>query len=297
MQHLLKQTVIKLFIVFLFFSTIEAKEIPVMKVSTVEIPVHEYSVIKFPFKITNIQLGGFKYRKAKDKLISPEFRDKNQQQITLSKKGGANNSKVTKVGKNVLNIERIDNMLTFRPNVKGRVELIVWGYKDFPMIIELNVKDTADKDIEFVQLLDKRDDVINFEANPHEKVIEKIMRFLYNSNVNPKPRGYENIIKKKIYDVEIKDRDNNIFARIRVSLLNEIVGKKYIGQIWNVNIVPEFDVSDETINIPDAFSLNLYEEMFDSPGVYAVSIETYTITKEHGTRVMLVRKKDGGYTQ
>jgi len=32
--------------------------------------------------------------------------------------------------------------------------------------------------------------------------------------------------------------------------------------------------------------------MFDDDGVYGVSLETYGVTKEHGTRVMVIRRRD-----
>jgi hypothetical protein len=171
----------------------------------------------------------------------------------------------------------------------------VWGNKNFPMIIKISVVDEADTDIDFVQLVDNRKEVISFEASPHEKVIENIMRFLHNADVNPKPRGYENIVRKEIYDVGIKDRDGKTFARVRVTLTKEVVGKIYVGQEWNVNVVPEFDNEDgEIVEIPSDFELTLYEEMFDSPGIFAVSLETYQITKKNGTRVMIVRNKEQG---
>lgn len=293
MQLRLIQIVSKVAFASLMLTALNAKEIPVMKETIIEIPAKDYSVVTFPFKIANIQMGAFSYRKEKNKPLVPAIKDNGVKKISLSKKDINNNSKQKSVGNNILNIKKIDNMLTFRPKTKGQVEIIVWGNKDFPMIIKIKVVDFADKNIKFVQVVDSRKEVVNFESSPHEKVIERIMRFLHNSSVNPKPRGYENIVRKEIYDVGIKNREGVTFARVRVSLTKEVVGKIYVGQEWNVNIVPEFDNENgETIDIPDRFSLTLYEEMFDSPGVFAVSLETYSITKEHGTRVMIVRNKE-----
>jgi len=274
--------------------TVSAKDVPVLKTMTIEIPQGEYSILKFPFKITNLQLGEFKghvKKKRKPAIVLP---DNGVKRINISKKTGENNPKVKNSMTNILNLKRVDNILTFRPKIKGSIEIIVWGNKDFPMVLKVNVvqKSHGDTDINFVQTVDSRQEVIKFESNPHEKVIERIMKYLYNPIVNKKPRGYEEVVRKDIYDVAIEDENNIVVARVRASLVKESIGKRYVGQVWNVNIVPEFENRNETVTIPDGFYLTLYPEMFDAPGVFAVSLETYRITKKHGTRVMVVRRKE-----
>ncbi len=290
MLHHLVRTASSVIALGLTITALNAKDIPVMKETTLEISVKDYSVVKFPFKVTNMQLGSFRQKVKVEKETVLGIENNGVQKITLSKNQQA---EPARNGGNILNVKKIDNMLTFRPSAIGETEMIIWGNKDFPMIINLKVVEDADKNIEFIQVLDSRKDVLNFEANPHEQVIEKIMRHLYNSEVNKKPGGYENVVRKEVYDVGIKDRDGNTFARVRTSLSKEVVGSRYVGQVWNVNIVAEFDnEANETINIPDGFVLTLYEEMFDNDGVFAVSLETYRISKEHGTRIMVVRKKE-----
>jgi hypothetical protein len=274
-------------------TSLSAKDVYIAKKVTIEIPKKDYSVIRFPFKVTNIQLGAFSYLKEKGAPTPKAIKNNGVQKITLSKKG-ANNKKVSTPSNNMLNIKKIDNILTFRPKAKGDVEIIVWGYKDYPIILKIKVVDYGDVNLNFINEVDRRADVLDFEASPHEKILERITRFLHNSEANPKPRGYDNIVRKEIYDVGIKDRDGLTFARVRVSLLREIVGKTYTGQEWNVNVVGEFDNENgDEVLIPEGFELTLYEEMFDSQGVFSVSLETNNITKEHGTRVMIVRRKEG----
>ncbi|WP_294961555.1 hypothetical protein [Sulfurimonas sp.] len=292
MQHHLIQTAFKIALALLIFSTLNGKDIPIMKTTTIELPVSEYSIIKFPFKVAEARLGSYKYKKIKGEVTPIIIKNNANKNISLSKKNPAVPAPIVTSGENLLNIKKIDNFLTFRPRFKGTAEIVVWGNKDFPMIIKIDIVDDADKNINFVQVLNSRKEVINFESNPHEKVLENIMRFLHNSEVNKKPRGYENIVRKEVYDVAIRDRQGVIFARVRVSLTKEVAGKIYVGQEWNVNIVEEFDNENETVEIPNGFYLTLYEEMFDSEGVFAVSLETYTITKEHGTRVFIVRNKE-----
>ncbi len=291
MQHHLTQIVSSLLIIGASTVSLHALEIPVVPETTIEVPYKQFSIIKFPFKVTNIQQSIFSYTRKKSSKLSPAVKASGVKQITLTKAKGASAAKIEATSKNILNIKKIDNILTMRPSFKGETQVIVWGNSEFPMVIKIKVVDDADKNIEFIQIVSKRSEVANFESSPHEKVIERIMKSLYNSELHPKPRGYENVARKELYDVEIKDRDNSPFARLRVSLSKEYVGKKYIGQVWNVNVLPEFDTEDNTIEIPDGFKLSLYEEMFDSQGVYAVSLETYQITKGHGTRIMLVREK------
>ncbi|WP_457748579.1 hypothetical protein [Sulfurimonas sp.] len=275
-------------------SSANAKDVPVLKSVTLEIPQGEYSILKFPFKITNLQLGEFRGHVKKKKKDSVALPNNGVKRINISKTNGANKPKVKNVQPNILNLKRVDNILTFRPKIKGFIEIIVWGNKAFPMVLKINIvnKNKGDTDINFVQVLDKRDEVIKFESSAHEQVIERITRYLYNPVVNKKPRGYEEVVRKDIYDVGIENSDGKVIARVRASLVKESVGRRYVGQVWNANIVPEFESGDETITIPDGFYLTLYPEMFDAPGVFAVSLETYRITKKHGTRVMVVRRKE-----
>jgi len=288
MPHHLIQIAFSVALSLLVASSLNALEVPIVKQTTIEVPYKDYTVIRFPFKVTKIQAGTFTYKREKTKKIAP-VNPNGVKQITLTKQKGASAANIKTLQNNPLNLRKIDKMLTLRPIAKGETEVIVWGNAEFPMIVKIKVVDKADKNIDFIQILDKRSEVITFESSPHEKVIENIMRFLYNSEVNKKPSGYENVARKELYDVAIKDRNGDVFARVRVSLSKEVVGRRYTGQVWNVNIVPEFDNEHETIEIPEGFRLSLYEEMFDKSGVFAISLETYRVTKEHGTRLMIVR--------
>jgi len=301
MQHHCKQIVFRILLVSAIFASVSAKEIPVMEKVVIEVPVKEYSILKFPFNITNLQMGGFRYIK---KNTQPNTQQPESKAIEKSgtkkinlgaQQNSAANPKsdATINTNNPLNIKKVDNMITLRPSMKGELEMIVWGNKDFPMIVNLKVLDVGDTNIEFVQLVESRKEVLDFEASAHEKVIERITRHLYNPDVNRKPGGYENVTRKEIYEVGIRDREGLTFARVRVELLREVVGRRYVGQEWNVNIVPEFEDEDgNTIEIQKDFYLNLYEEMFDNHGVFSVSLETYRITPKHGTRVIIVRTKE-----
>ena len=294
MQRHSIQTVFKAALLLVLVATLGAREIPIRKNVTLEVSLKEFSVINFPFKVTKIQLGVFTYQERKDSKPQKNKAIENSgaKKISLSKK---TNTKATPTGvtnKNILNIKKIDKIITVRPDSIGEVEAIVWGNRDYPMVVKIKVVEVADQDITFVHVVDERKLVTKFESGAHERVIELLMRSLFNEDVNPRPRGYESIVRKEVYDVGIEDNDGFVYTRVQVALTKEFVGKKYVGQVWNVNMVPEFDSDGETISMPDDFRLQLFYEMFDSEGVYSISLETYEIDKKHGTRLMLVRSKD-----
>ena len=290
MQRRSTRTVFSILLI-LVASSVFAFDVPVVKESTITVLPNKYCVIKFPFKVTHIQLGTFEYKAKVKKETTTALNDNKINRISLSSKSGTHSAKPK--NSNFLNIKKIDNMITLRPKKKGRTQIIVWGNANFPMIININVGENGYQNIDYIQMVSNRESVIKFEQNPHERIIELIMRYLYNPVVNKKPSGYDIVTKKEIYDVAIKDRNNKPFAKFRATLIKQINGRLYQGEVWNVNIVPEFNTKEETIEVPDGFKLKLYPEMFDAPGVYAVSLETYSITKAHGTRVMIVRKREG----
>jgi hypothetical protein len=282
MVHHLVQTVFKQFLFLVVASaTLIGADIPIMKVVTLNIPLKEYSILDFPFKIVDVQTKTFTY-KTKVPKNNPKKR-----KVTLAKRKDAN----------VLGVEKGVNVLTFRPTSIGYTEMIVWGYSEFPMILKINVTDPKDahKHIRFIEVLDKKQEIQKFESNSHEKIIEEITQHLYDENYSSKPAGYESRVRKDEYIVEVLGDDKEPVAMLSTTLTREIIGRDYVGQVWNVNIKEAKDSIlgfDTTPSISDDFEVRLYEEMFDEEGVFSVSLETYTITKAHGTRVMVVRRKD-----
>ena len=302
MVHHYKQIVSRLLLLIIVSVAIEAKEVPIMKTVTVNIPVKEYSILDFPFKVKDVQTKSFTYRtKVTHKVKKSELKNIKKQGISLSRKSLDLNKNTKKAIKSndVLGFERGVNVLTFKPKYIGFAEMIIWGYEEFPIILKVNVVEPnkADKYVKFVELIEKKKDVTKFESNAHEKIIEKITRYLYDENYKSKPSGYESIVRKDIYDVEVLNNKKEVVAIVRNTLIREIIGRNYLGQVWNVNLVgfkkkTLFGMMEDKFVVDEKLELNLYEEMFDEDGIFSVSLETYKITKDHGTRVMVVRRKD-----
>lgn len=302
MVHHLTQIVSKnVFIAILLAGALFSKEVPIMKTVTINIPLKEYSIVEFPFKIIDIQAKSFVYRsKVKRKIKKSEIKKYKSKGISLSKSSTKTPIK-SPIGseKDILGLDKGVNVLTFKPKFTGYTEMIIWGYSDFPIIIKINVVEAnkADKYIKFKDILNKSKEVKKFESSTHEKIIEKITQHLYDEHYESKPIGYESIVRKDIYDVEVKNRDNKVVAIFRSSLIREIIGRDYLGQVWNVNLVGFkedvfFGLMEEEHIVSEDLELNLNEEMFDEKGIFGISLETYSITKKHGTRVMIVRSRD-----
>lgn len=275
------QTVSKIALLGVLFSVgLSAKDFPIMKTMTVNIPLGEYSILDFPFKIVDVQTKTFNYKTKIIKKIAKESQVKTASKALIDLK----RKTPIKPKGNVMGMTRGVNVLTFRPKHTGFTELIIWGFEEFPIILKINVKDEfiADKHLNFIQTIDSNKEVKKFEANSHEKIIEKIVKHLYDENYKSKPSGYETISGNSIYSVEITDENKEVIGVLEVSLLRELLGRNYIGQVWNVKIK---ELVDEDV------SVTLYEEMFDEDGIFSVSLETYSISKEHGTRVMIVRRR------
>ena len=300
----------------------------------VNIPVKEYSIIDFPFKIKKVQFNSFTIEKKVVKrglVIEKKKEDKTDlgNRIDLSK-NNARKKRVTKNKnkRNILGLERGVNVLTFKPKYKGFFEMIVWGYKEFPMMIRVHITDGEDSEkyVHFVETRERSSSVKRFESMPHEKIIENITKYLYDRN-NKKPSGYHDVIRREAYRIEIKNAYRKTIGYVKVSLDWETIGRNYAGQVWNVNIENADEVKKEMAlkrseegvaynseekevrnnhetykpivireyvgeTLPDGFVLKIYPQLFDGDGVYGVSPESYNVTLAQGTRVMIVRAAD-----
>jgi len=268
---------------FLISTMLYSKDIPIMKTIEVNIPVNEYSIIDFPFKIKELQTKTFNYKTVVTKQVPLEQKS-SANSISLSKK---DEIKKPQVKNDILGLEKGLNVLTFKPKSLGFAEMIVWGYELFPIILKINVVEAqnGDKYLKFVEILENKNEIQKFESSSHEKIIEEITRHLYDEKYSSKPVGYESIVRNASYSVNVLGKNKEIIGVIKNTLIREIVGRDYLGQVWNVNFIPSSEEYWST-------EIQLYEEMFDDDGVYGVSLETYGVTKEHGTRVMVIRRRD-----
>jgi len=309
MLNLLQHRASKISLTLLLsISSCFAKDVFIQKSATVSIPVAEYSIIDFPFKIQEIQMNSFTYKKEKNKNIKQNTIE--HKPVSTLQKFNAKKIQTKKKSRNPLGITRGINTLTLKPPKKGFTELVIWGNKEFPIILNINVVDKKDGDkyLKFIPLPKDDKKLKNFESLPHEKIIERITQSLYDVRLHPNPIGYEEVVRKEIYDVVVYDSYKQPAGLLRISLAREIIGNKYIGQVWNVDLIDDPDLTQKTyvkdfcddttletikqIKLPDNYNVTLYEQMFDTIGVYSVSIEKYQVSKFKGTRVMIVRVRD-----
>ena len=288
-----KQIAFKLTLgLLLFGASAYALNVPLVKVVSINIPKSNYSVVEFPFKIKAIQINSFvaKVKKNINNLnnVNKAIVNKNKKPLNFQKSKLPNAASARPIVRrtNYLNMTKGVNVLTFKPSAYGYSQMIIWGYKPYPIILTIHVvkKSKAFQYFKFVPTIAKSSTIQAFESMPHEKIIASIVKYLYAKNVNPKPAGYYDAVVRKDYMVNIRS-NNKIIGKLVSKLQWETIGRNYIGQVWTVNIKPNK-------NYKKPISVRLYAKMFASKGIYAVSINRYVITRKRGTEVMIVRYND-----
>lgn len=284
-----KQTVSKIIISSVFCTAgLYALNVPLIKVISINIPKSNYSVVEFPFKIKDLQINSFVAsvkKKISVKDQAPIGTKKPVLNFSKSNNAGASSKPVIKKV-NYLNMTKGVNVLTFKPNTYGYSQMVVWGYKPYPIILTIHVvkQNKGYQFFKFVPVIQNSNRVQEFESMPHEKIIASIVKYLYARNINPKPPGYYDAVAHQTYTVDIY-KHGNVVGHLVSNLRWETIGRNYIGQVWLVNVIP-----NKNYNKP--IYVRLYSKMFAAKGIYAVSINRYTISPGRGTEVMIVRYND-----
>lgn len=278
MLKILAQIVCSLLI---FATATVAKEVPLVKNINIYIPYKEFSVIEFPFKIKGYDFTPFVYTKEvktkKDTSVDPT--SYKAPSLPSSKKNVSNRAKVKRLVQQRLalkkakagspiNVAKGKNLFRLYPKKVGKTELLVWGYKKFPIMINLIItKDItkANKLISFIDLSQNLKKAGDFESSYHDKVVIKITNALYNNSL---PRGYkEDVIKKEYFS-----------NSIHIVLIKRYLGRRYMGEEYILT-----NKSGKTI------SLN--SEMFENKGIYGVTFINNVLSPGGSTRVFIVREK------
>lgn len=244
---------ISLFLAILVNSLI-AVEIPVTQVMNLDVSFGKFNIIEFPFKIKSIDKATF----IPQKLL---VRQESNGEITDITKDG---DSISDVAEDAVVITRGANTLTMFPKRYGALRMVVWGYK-FPVMLE--VKTTKSEYPKFYKLKDykiDKKDAVTFENTSHEKVITKMMKYLFNKQT---PKGFENRAKDLMY----------MSQGLKVIYTRAIVGQGYLGDEWIVENTTNKDIT-------------LYEEMFYRDGIYAVSIENDKLSPGEKCRVFIIRR-------
>lgn len=246
-----------------------AAELPIQEKYKIYIENGEFTVFDFPFKIKKTFSSGF--------LLS-----RNAQELKKIKKSSSAINIDPRTGKQIIKknksiqIKQGNKSLTFLPKARGSFKIVVWGYEKYPLMFDIQVVDKLSYKkkaklqyyYKFLDYQTNKKKAISFESDPHEKVIVKLIRSLYNNKV---PSGYENVHKPKQFSDEVFSYNLNL----------NYVGVLYSGEEWYIK-------NDTNKNI------KLYEEMFEKKGVYAIAFENDILNVGATTRMFIIRRTKTG---
>ena len=277
MYLVLIQTVFKAVFLALLLSVIgNAKDIPISNSTTIYVPLKQFSVIAFPFKITGKKPSPF-YTTVKIKsdqkkidnnstiaipsmskpLIASRFKDKKNKKSELKKSKSA-----------PITIDVGNNNIQLYPLTTGHIEFIVWGYEKYPILLKIIVDpELGENYYNFIDYDEKPKSAKKFESDSHEKIISKLTKALFNRK---EPKGY----KKESFYSKFTSGD------FEFVLVQGFYGKRYIGEEWIVT-----NLADKTKQYA-----KLYPEMFFNDEIYSVSFENDILMKGESTRMFMIRK-------
>jgi len=272
---MLKILVQIVFSIILFGSSLIAKNIPLVKNIDIYIPYKEFSVIEFPFEIKGYAFTPFTYKieiKNEKKELDPTYStpslDKTPSSVSQKLKKLTKSKLAAKQHSSPINVARGNNFFRFYPKRVGKTELLVWGYKKFPVMIKLHItKDPTkyDRQIKFLDYSANEKVAENFESASHDRVIIKITKALF---ANTLPGGYRNFSSHKEY----------ISNNLNMQLVRTIIGKRYKGEEYILT-----NIGSDTVN--------LEAQMFEGKGIYGITFINNILTPKKSTKVFVVREK------
>jgi len=274
-------------VVFLF-----SKELPMMQKIDLYMTVKGFSIVEFPFKIKDKKFGPFSYQREVKQKTKPDTKKASKQDneaktkedplagvklpksiMAYKKKLNRRKKKMAKAGKTPLNsnnqpikITSGDNFIQFYSKIEGKTELVVYGYKKYPMIINLifTKNKMANSFIRFTDIDD------TFAKNPlkgaiHDRICTQLIYDLYN-NINP--TGYK--VSSPYHEYKQ--------LGLKFVLVKELVGQSYKAVEYRVT------------NISGG-NLSVKEPDYTSGNSYAVSILNRELKKDEATRLFIVLNK------
>lgn len=264
----------KLFLLISLIFSLYAEKIPITNSLELTIENKEFTILDFPFTIKNLTASKFivtnneAHKMKKESLLNdtkvPTVNINNPVVRKRKKKGVAPISN----RKSYLNIKKGVNNLTITPKKEGTFELIVWGYKKFPIILHIKVSNNKHLDnyLKFFSPETEEDKASNFESNPHEKVIQALIKSMYNNHLI---NGYK---------MELGNMKPIISYGFKLKLNRSMVGNRYKVEEWYIR-----NLTNKVVK--------LYAQMFYQSGIYGVSFENDLLQPYKATRVFIVRKK------
>lgn len=267
---------------------LNAQDFPIERKVNLEISNYTTTILEFPFKIVDKKIDRFKIVKYKtEKELSEKKEDEevsvpkittkktkivNGKKIVVSEPSSAIAKKIMPTKKPVvINSSKDGNIIELTPNMTGSFKIIVWGYKYYPIMLNINIVENSNEIDDYFNFIDyktPKNEVVKFESQKHEKVIIELLRTAYK---NLEKKGYENILQNQITEDE---------KGYQIKLLNTLEGKKY-----KVSTYEYLNKLDEAIKLEN--------EMFQKSNSYAVSIEKLSkiLESNEKTRFFIVSKR------
>ncbi len=260
-------------IVFSLISIANAKDVPLVQNLVIYIPVKEFSIVEFPFLIKAKSFTPFIY-----KVELHEIKNNNdplKAAVELPKISSSNGFTVSppvikkiftkKKKEKPLSVTWGKNFAQFYPRYAGSTEVIIWGYKKYPILLKLvATKDMqkADRYIKFIDYDKSFTTNQNFRDLSHEKICSRLIYLLYN---NKTPSGF----KVESQHKEYKSKNFNFI------LIKSIIGRYYSATEYQIT-----NISNKKII--------LNEPMFASAYTYAISIENRNLKAGETTKMFVV---------
>jgi hypothetical protein len=266
----------KLFVILnVLCVSILAMDLPVAETTRLEVGRGQFTTITFPFDIAHIEKSPFVTKATIPANASPDAVIDSQALLNASalpQPAGKKKGKSVSKSKNIT-MKKDRRSISIYPYKLGSTELVVMGHKKFDMHIKIIVKEKAGADHFNFKDFTSRDTVdvaksSRFEMVPHEKVISKLIKYVYN---NKTPPGFTVTRMSKTYHRK----------GMRFKLHKKVVGEKYQANEWIIKNTGKGTVT-------------LYEEMFYIDGIYAITFDNNVLKRGESTRMIVVQRKDRG---
>jgi hypothetical protein len=268
-----------MFSIMLYSTIAAAKEIPITQEVEITIPLGEFAVVEFPFKVESKNITSFLVDKpivvASDedsdidvnneilnKSIEPKEADTSLAAPPPTKSKAQSKPQAKPQSKHISVTQNL-NGFTFFPKKIGVLKMVVWGYKH-PVLLTIRVsKEDGFSSYQFILPHSDSKEVVTTEQGAHEKIVNDIMVHLFNQTL---PKGYKSI----------SDDQNFKSNEYGLRLNRQLLGKKYMGEEW----IFTNDSQEKAV---------VHEESFYQKGIYGVSLESDSANQGESIRVFIVR--------
>lgn len=281
MLKTLAQTVYSSVVIASLFATCaQAKDVPLVKQITFQIPLKEFSIIEFPFEIKSHDFSPFvslasNNNTSNGTLISrndntDEYALPSSDKTQQAQKPGTPPAPPINSAKKPIEWQKGKNFFKFYPRKAGETQLVVFGYEKFPIIINLKVvedKEHADdRLLKFIDMNEHKEVAQKFESSTHDKVVINITKALY---ANEPIKGYEVATKQREF----------IDGSLRFRLIKAYQGKLYSGVEYLVTNL-------------GAENIALDAEIFKAQkGIYGITFTHDILEPNSQTRLFIIKQR------